>query len=60
MCIDLHRKVAIILSDLNTTYNLLHRFLKNIQIFSLIKFRPVEGELIRADGRTYGQTERQT
>jgi len=52
MCIDHHREVPVIVSDLNKIYNFLHRFLKNIRILNLIKIRRVGAELVRADGRT--------
>ena len=35
-------------------------FLKNAQISSVIKIRPVGAELFHADGRTDGQIDRQT
>jgi len=51
MCIRLHLKYPLILSDFNET-DFFDKFSKNTQISNLIKIHPVGGEFFHADWQT--------
>jgi len=52
MCINIHVKYPLFLSDVNTTKIFLDRFSKSTQLSNLMEIHPFESELYRADGRT--------
>jgi hypothetical protein len=52
MCIGLHVKYRLFLSDFNKPFNIHDTVLKNIQILNFMKIHPVGAELFHADGRT--------
>jgi hypothetical protein len=56
--ICLYIKCPLLLSYFNKNLNLLHRFSKNTQISNFMNICSMGAELFRADGRTYGQTDR--
>jgi hypothetical protein len=58
MCIGLHVKYPLFLSDFSETWILSICFTKNAQIPNFMKIRPVEAELSHAAGRTGRQTDR--
>ena len=60
MYIGLNVKYPLFLSDFNETRILSPDFSKNIQIQNFMEIRPVVALLFHADGRTDGQTDRQT
>ena len=49
MCIGLHVKYPVFLSDLNETWIFSKVFSKNTQISNFMKIRPVGAELFHAD-----------
>ena len=51
MCIGLHVKNLLFLSDLNETWIFQVNFRKNPQISNFMKIRPLEAELFHADGQ---------
>jgi hypothetical protein len=53
-------KVPIIFVRFLRILNFLDRFSKNNQMPNFMKIRPLGAELLNADGRTDGQTDRQT
>ena len=57
MCIGLHVKYPIFLSDFTETWIFPDRFSKNSQISNFMKIRPVRSELFNAGGRTDRQTD---
>jgi hypothetical protein len=52
MCVGLHVKCRLLLSDFNGTLIFLGRFSKNTQISNSIKIRQIGAELFRADWQT--------
>ena len=52
MCIGLHVKYPLFLSDFNKTCIISKDFSKNTQIPNFIKIRPVGAELFHAEGKT--------
>jgi len=58
MCIGLHVKYWLLLSDCNETGIFLTDFReKNTEISNFIQIRPVKYELVHAGGRTDGETD---
>jgi hypothetical protein len=51
MYIVLHLKYPLFLSDLDKTWNFLHRFSQNTEISNFMKIRPVGAELFHENGR---------
>jgi len=54
--IGVHVKYPLFLYDFNETWSFWTYFVKNPQISNLINIRLVGAQLLRADGRTDGQT----
>jgi len=57
MCIGIHGKYPLFLSDFDETFNFLDRFSKNTEISNFITNHPVGAELFHAGGRTDGHDE---
>jgi len=58
MCIGLHIKYSLFLSDFDENLNFLHSFFfKNTQISNFMKIRLLEAELFYVDERTYRHDE---
>ena len=51
------RKVPLLFSDFDETFNFLGIFSKDTQISNFMKIRPMGAELFNADGRTDGHTD---
>jgi len=58
MCVGLHEKCPLLLSDFNETVIFMGRFSKNTEIQNFIIIRPVGAELFRASRQTDRQKRR--